>query len=337
MEIKYTKAFGYVESEKPRFSTDTLPKKEEKKSINNNTVVTTENIIPDFSNIGNASLTLHSTPEPESKPKRKRKTSTPTPVTEIEGDNNQSNLDEEPYSKKYEETTAALNLAIAQIDTSLRDLQTDVSAIRSSRTLKSKYTSLANLEQTKAQYINSKITAIKEINNSISKCNELEMKRRKEFMAASAEQNSDKNIMDMYNAFISMPTGIDGMSANPLGPTVSQLTMNDGMSGVVTSGGINDDAGMQNYLNSMNPAQRLSLYENDPNVQQVVVYDNATGAKRFEVMNIMTGEVIPNVDKRDMMFMEDVVLDLTTGVATNINLNETYPIIEVGQKISDLY
>ena len=87
----------------------------------------------------------------------------------------------------------------------------------------------------------------------------------------------------------------------------------------------------------MTPAQRLSMYESDPNVQQVVIYDNTTNSKRFEVMNIATGEIIPNVDKRDMMFMDDTVIDLQNHIARNLNLNETYPVIEVGERLSDVY
>lgn len=339
MEIKYQKAFGYVSADRRRFpSTDDMPvNKNEKKTDEIYTDSSSEGIMPDFSSIANdsnvMSFSLHNNIEEEEKPKRKRKSNMGKPVTESEDGESQF-PEEEPYEKKYEETTNALKIAVAQLDASLSEMQKDVTEIRASKVLKSKYTNLANIQQTMGQFINTKVTALREINNTISKCADLELKRKKDLMIANSEQNSDKNIMDMYSAFISMPTGAENMGTNPLGPTVSQITMNNG----IVSDSINDeDAGMQNYLNTMNPAQRLSLYENDPNVQHVVVYDSTTGAKHFEVMNVITGEVIPNVDKRDMMFMEDVVLDLQTGVATNINLNETYPIIEVGNRVSDSY
>ena len=155
--------------------------------------------------------------------------------------------------------------------------------------------------------------------------------------AQENDQNTDKAVMDMYSAFISMPTDMNPGIA--LGPTVNQLTYNPTITGAVAQsiGQVDENAGYDNFLNNMSPAQRLSLYESDPNVQQVVVYDNRTNTKRFEVMNVATGEIIPNVDKRDMMFMDDTVLDLDNHIARNINLNETYPIVEVGTRLSDAY
>ena len=133
-----------------------------------------------------------------------------------------------------------------------------------------------------------------------------------------------------------MPTDMNsGMS---LGPSVNQLTYSPAITGAVTQTlGGDEEAGYNNFLNNMTPAQRLSMYESDPNVQQVVIYDNTTNSKRFEVMNIATGEIIPNVDKRDMMFMDDTVIDLQNHIARNLNLNETYPGIEVGGRLSDVY
>lgn len=338
MEIKYQKAFSYITEDKPKFPpSDKLPnktvKKEEKKSDSSFSG------IPDFSSLAQNGIPLSPTPATEeTKPARKRKSSASLDgVVTAKGDK-EPNPDEIPYSEKYEETTNVLKGTVLQIEAGLNEMERDLAGIRASRTLKRKYDYIAQIQGTMGQYLNAKITAIREINNTISKCNDLELKRRKELNLAANEQNSDKSIMDMYNAFISMPTGNQGV--NPLGPTVDQFTLTGGSVGipVVTGTGVVDEeAGMRDFINNMSPAQRLTMYEKDPNVQQVVVYDNATGARYFEVMNLATGEVIPNVDKRDMMFMDDTVLDLQAGVATNINLNESYPIVEIGQRMADAY
>ena len=351
MELKYQNAFSYVNPK------ENMPFLDEPTSKNNSTKKETKKTSKeqssslgcsmDFGDLinGGISIPLVQPPE-ESKPKKKPRKSSSTygPITESSDDDNgvdAHGFANEPYINKYEETTNALKAAVMQIDIGLAEMQNDVNQIRNSKTLRSKYTHLANLQSTMSNYINTKISAIKEINNTISKCNDLEIKRAKELNLAANSQDSDKNIMDMYNAFISMPNGVAAPpiqgGVNPLGPTVSQLTMSGGNTAIPLSAEISEEQGFQNYLDNMNPSQRLSMYENDPNVQQVVVYNNETGARYFEVMNVVTGEVIPNVTKRDMMFMEDTTLDLSTGIARNLNLNESYPIIEVGERLQDSY
>lgn len=343
MDIIYQKAFSYDNSitNKKMPSTD-LPKKEEKKE-NTNTLSAepSHSFGPDFSYIMNNKITIPTsredvrTVEEKSKRGRKKKTNIDGVITEGNVNKSESSS-EEPYSKVYEETTNMLKASIMQLDAGLSEMQQDVSYIRASKTLKRKYEYLSDIHGTMGQYIGNKISALREINNSISKCNELELKRAKELHAQQGEENTDKAVMDMYSAFISMPTDMNpGMS---LGPSVNQLTYSPAITGAVTQTlGGDEEAGYNNFLNNMTPAQRLSMYESDPNVQQVVIYDNTTNSKRFEVMNIATGEIIPNVDKRDMMFMDDTVIDLQNHIARNLNLNETYPVIEVGERLSDVY
>ena len=97
------------------------------------------------------------------------------------------------------------------------------------------------------------------------------------------------------------------------------------------------DSGYLNYLSNMTPEQNLMRYENNPNVKQVVVYDAATGNKFFQMMDTSTGEVIPNVPVYDEMIMEDTVLDIEKGVAKNLNLRETFPIIQINNDITSQY
>lgn len=335
MELTYQKAFSFIKEDKKMPNADNIdtPK----------AVITKEPIEqehrqgPDFSYFMNNKVPLPVVGSSEEPKKRGRKKTDPTAViTDKDGDGANSNR-EEPYAKTYEETTNLLKGTIVQLDHGLAEMQQDVNTIRASKTMKSKYTNLANIQATMGQYIGTKVTALREINSTISKCNELELKRMQQLHAQENDQNTDKAVMDMYSAFISMPTDMNPGIA--LGPTVNQLTYNPTITGAVAQsiGQVDENAGYDNFLNNMSPAQRLSLYESDPNVQQVVVYDNRTNTKRFEVMNVATGEIIPNVDKRDMMFMDDTVLDLDNHIARNINLNETYPIVEVGTRLSDAY
>lgn len=336
------RAFRYEDAPvNPMASVDALPKKQTetpKASIRLEEVETpVKSGGMDFSYLMNNPANLSTTAavvEP-TKTKRKKATNLDGIVTETSAPTSASD-GPEPYERKYENTSNMLMNSVAQLDAGVMDMQSDVNMIRASKTLKRKYDYLSAIQGTIGQYIGTKVSALREINSTITKCNELELKRSKDMHDQMGEQNTDKAIMDMYNAFISMPTDLNSTGM----PTVNQLTLSPALTGVMPStitGEMSEEAGMQNYLNNMNPAQRLSMYESDPNVQEVVVFDNTTGAKHFEVMNVATGEVIPNVDKHDMMFMEDTVLDLSTGVARNLNLNLSFPIVEVGQRLADAY
>lgn len=237
-----------------------------------------------------------------------------------------------PYQTKYDETTMLLKTSIGQLDGLLAESINDANQIRASKTLKRKYDLLSLLNNNASSIIGNKITAIREINNTISKCNDLELKRRKELSLAAAGENSDKKIMDMYSAFVSMPSSEPGV-ANMQSITNS-LNMGNVITGSIIGG---DDMGYQQYVQNMSPAQRLNMYESNPDVKQVVVYNQQNGSRYFEVMNMATGEVIPGVDKHDAMFLEGVTLDLENKIARNIDLGETYPIVVVGEPVMNMY
>ena len=96
-------------------------------------------------------------------------------------------------------------------------------------------------------------------------------------------------------------------------------------------------AAYNNYVQNMTPQQHMIALENDPNVQQVVVWNKSTGAKSFEIMNMATGEILQNVDKHDIMFMEDTTIDERNHTARNIKLNESYPLVVIGESAIDEY
>lgn len=288
----------------------------------------------DFSYFSGNNITIptHGDPIEDVKKKpRKRKTTSKINTDGVNKDSDDPLQSNEPYSKKYEETTEALKGAIVQLDMGLADMQSDIQQIRSSRTLKRKYDYLSMMQGNMGQFINNKISALREINNTITKCNDFELKRMKELKLAENNKDDDKTIMDMYNAFVSMPVS----SGVQLGPAVQDISRS-GRS-INTSGAGGMDEGFNNYMQSMSPAEVLMMYENDPDVQQVVMYDESTGAKWFEVMNMRTGEVIKNADKHGNIIMEDTVLDLNNNIAKNINIGESYPIVRVGKSVLDTY
>lgn len=235
----------------------------------------------------------------------------------------------EPIEKKYAETNNILRSAIMQLDSSMAQVQEDIDYVRHAKTLRNKYQYLSLLQGSMGTMIANKISAARELNNTISKCNDFEMKRYKENKASASNIDDDQRVMEMYKAFVNTP-----VSSNPF-PNVSQMAVSG--SPVMATALGNQDDNFTNYMNNMTPAQQTMYLEGNPNIQQVVVYNQETGARYFDVIDMTTGQSIPNAEKHDVMFLEDVTIDLKNKVARNVNIGETYPLVIIGEPIMQEY
>lgn len=235
----------------------------------------------------------------------------------------------EPIEKKYAETNNILRSAIMQLDSSMAQVQEDIDYVRHAKTLRNKYQYLSLLQGSMGTMIANKISAARELNNTISKCNDFEMKRYKENKASASNVDDDQRVMEMYKAFVNTP-----VSSNPF-PNVSQMAVSG--SPVMATALGNQDDNFTNYMNNMTPAQQTMYLEGNPNIQQVVVYNQETGARYFDVIDMTTGQSIPNAEKHDVMFLEDVTIDLKNKVARNVNIGETYPLVVIGEPIMQEY
>lgn len=237
-----------------------------------------------------------------------------------------------PYSETYKETTGMLKTVINQLDVGLSDMQSDVNSIRLSKTLKGKYNYLSLIQGNMSTFMGNKISAIREINSTISKANELELRRTKE-LKLNQEVDDDLAIMKAYQAYVNTPVGTSGYK--PLAPDISSMS-------VMTGGIIGNEIGTSSvsyddYMANITPAKRMMTLESNPDIQQVVLMDRATGSKSFEIMNMKTGEILNNVEKHDSMFLEDTTIDTRNNIARNINLNETYPVVYTGESVLNEY
>lgn len=271
----------------------------------------------------------------EDKPKKKRGVINGIEMATRE-DNLPATATNVPYKDSYAETDAVLKTAIVQLDVATNEITQDIHEIRSSKTLRKKYDYLAMMHGSLGTLISTKVSAARELNNSIKNAADLEIKRAKEFKL-NEQVDDTKAIMDTYNAFVSMPVSsspINGYNS-PLGPTTTDLTMLS--ANIMASAiGADPDLGYQNYMNNMKPEQAMMLYENNPDVKQVVVYNQDTFEKHFEIMNTRTGQIMHGLPKRnDAMYMPDTVIDLANKVARNINLDEVYDVVVVGSGMSE--
>lgn len=225
------------------------------------------------------------------------------------------------YKETYNETNGLLRSSIGQIDQLQSELKGELDSIRASKTLKKKYDYISMLGSTAASLINTKVSVIKEMNKVITDSHNLDLKRMKDLKVAENQVDDDKRIMDMYQAFVSTPVG----NGAALGPNMTDITLMTGINNMVRA-----DLGSDTYTTysqNISPSQNMMRLEQNPDIKTVVVYDASTGRRWFDVMNIKTGESVPNVNKPDAMFLEDTTLDVRNGVARNTNLDLTYPLI----------
>lgn len=324
----------YEEIEKPDIKSKIKkeqPKKVENKS--NDGMITGMN----FDMFKDVSIPLEPIVEQQKQTSRRKKNNSVNTTGLVPAESSSTKYSQtEPYMDKYQETNALLKTAIVQLDIGLQDMQQDLNMLRSNKTLRNKYQQMSLVQGNMGNFLGNKISAIKELNSVISKCNELELRRAKELKELE-NQDDDKRIMDLYNAMISMPVGgqvgmMNGFST-PLGPNTFEMTYagnpNSPTPNVVTTVD-GQDAGYQNYIQNKTPAQNMMLLDSNPNIQQVVVHNRATGQSYFEIMDMSTMTPVPNTDKYDNSFLEDTHMDFTNNIATNVNLGESYPIVQIG-------
>lgn len=230
------------------------------------------------------------------------------------------------YMDTYADTTEQIAGTIRDIDYLCQNLNDDLAVVRQTRSMKGKYTYICNMNSALASLISTKVAAIREQNNSIKTANQMDYNRMKDNRASDA-MNDDKVVMDMYNAFVNAPVG-----QSYQGPASSGMTLvnTPGIMGIDVESAI-AEAGYQNYVNNLSPVQNMMRLENNPNIQNVVVWDQATGAKYFQVYDMSTMQPVPNTEPRAQMFMEDTTIDERNMIAKNINLGETYPVVVINR------
>lgn len=241
----------------------------------------------------------------------------------------------EPYINTYNETTSLLRGAIVELESLSRDVRSELEAVKASKTMRNKYTHVNNLADTAANIINSKINAVKEINSTITRANDFDMKRYKDNKAAllAESQNTDQKIFDTYNAFVNMPVG----AYNPMQfPTMQEMTLAGGMeSGIITadidSPAMSSDPAYAAYKQRETPEQRMMVMQkNNPNIKTVVVYNQANQTKRFEVRDVTTGEPIPGAPVPADFLLADTTVNIQNGIARNANIDTVYPLVLEG-------
>ncbi len=288
---------------------------------------------------GNNTLVPIAQEPPKKKRGRPRKEESSTNVAVVQrGSTTSSGLPlcqtNDPYEDTYGETNDMLRVSINQLDILANDVKSELDSIRSSKTLKGKYQYISELCATASGLISSKITAIKEINAVKTKCHELEIRRIKDIKSAAAnQQDDDKYIADLYNAYINTPIGaaqhpaLQYNSANVAG---NMGVLMGGMSATPT----NEDQNFNNFMQNLTPEQNRMILGDSNNIETVVVYDPNTGDKMFDVIDTATGTPVPNYPRPDRGLLDDTSVDFNTGIATNTNIGQSWKVVVLGDMIN---
>lgn len=239
----------------------------------------------------------------------------------------------QPYETTYAETNDMLKFAVMQLDTLTADVKQEIDQVRASKTLKGKHRYMSDLCATASSLISSKLTAIREMNATTTKCHELEIRRLKEVKSAAAQQDDDKYIADLYNAYINTPIGAAQHPALQFTSSNVAGNMPALMGGMNTSAN-NEEANFNNFMNNLTPEQNRMINGDNPNIETVVVYDPNTGDKMFDVINTATGTPVPNYPRPDRGLLDDTVIDFNTGIAVNSNIGQNWKVVVLGDMIN---
>lgn len=233
------------------------------------------------------------------------------------------------YADTYMATNDMTYGIIRQADELLGDCKQELDYIRSQRSMKGKYHYMNATITSMSSLLSTKLAAVKEINSTIKTVNDNEYRRFKD-MRTIDQGDDNKMIMDAYNAFISAPISAPEYHL----PGTTAIT--GGLNGIIRADypaniQQNMDAGMASYIANATPEENLMLVDSNKDIEEVIIWDQTTGIKKFQWMNTRTGEYLNNLPPSSNLTIEDYVIDPVKLLAKNTNLNSIKKVVRVGE------
>lgn len=227
-----------------------------------------------------------------------------------------------PYASAYAETNQQLDETIAQLNILGAEIVTDLNMVRGNKTLRNKYNIVNEMTQTATSIIGAKLSAIKEKNSTINSINKLELDRLKQIKVSASEEDDNTRIANLYDAFVNTPIG-----AGPgvLGPSMQDIVAGGQSGPSVPMMSLGSD--QQAWEAGLNPAENRMLLEAKGAIETVVMYDSVTGNRWFEVVDKITRQPVPNVEKPDSSYIYDLDINVRGGFAKDGNRGVSYPLI----------
>lgn len=235
-----------------------------------------------------------------------------------------------PYASAYVDTNKQLDDSIAQLDILSGELFSELQNVKNSKTLKNKYGYMNDMTSTMANLISTKISAIREKNKSINDANHLELNRIKELKTSVNAEDDNTRIANLYDAFINTPVGVGPRPS--LAPSIQDMVMPQSSPSDVSYfniGGMNDQ---QIWEANLSPSENRMVLDAKGLIDTVVMYDEATGNRWFEVIDKTTGQPMANVEKPDSTYIYELDINVRNGYAKDSNINKTYPLIVINSE-----
>lgn len=235
-----------------------------------------------------------------------------------------------PYASAYVDTNKQLDDSIAQLDILSGELFSELQNVKNSKTLKNKYGYMNDMTSTMANLISTKISAIREKNKSINDANHLELSRIKELKTSANAEDDNTRIANLYDAFINTPVGVGPRPS--LAPSIQDMVMPQSSPSDVSYfniGGMNDQ---QIWEANLSPSENRMVLDAKGLIDTVVMYDEATGNRWFEVIDKTTGQPMANVEKPDSTYIYELDINVRNGYAKDSNINKTYPLIVINSE-----
>jgi hypothetical protein len=207
---------------------------------------------------------------------------------------------------------------------------------------KGRMMAMSELQNSQVSLLNTKLAAVRELNNVATKIIDQTTKYEQQ-MRENGEDASDRNIMRLYEMMLNPSKyGVPHIN-NPI--HTSSLNTGVGLNGVpiqgvelatpiITSNG-GSDSGVVVSNPTLTPEQNRMVLEGNPNIKAVVVYNQSTGSKRFDVVDVSTGVSIPNVPRPAPFLLDDAKPDFRNGIALNSNANMSWPLVIEGTRAID--
>ena len=273
--------------------------------------------------------------EPKKKRGRPRKSDGKVEMVHVNSNREMSMMEtNQPYITTYADTTQQLKNTINGIDVMASQIEHDLQMVRASRTLKKKYDYICELTSAAGSLVSNRISALREINSAITNAHRLDQARMKQNKEI-AGVDDDKAIMDMYNAFVNTPVGT--MQALPPGFSIPASALNGPNGLAINRNGMTEDQMYDNFVQNPSPEMSAIRMEMNPNIKTVVVYNQETQEKYFDIVDVSTGQSVPGIERPSDRLLARMDINLRDGIARNIDANLSYDLVIVGNRRIDEY
>lgn len=264
------------------------------------------------------------TEQQETKPKRgrKKKESSEVIVPVQQGTELNYLQSDISYMTAYKETNEQLDSSINELNMLGAEVMNELRTVKGSKTLKNKYGLINDMSSTVTNIINTKISAIKEKNKVINDANSMDLRRMKELKISQTQEDDNTRMMNLYDAFVNTQVG----TRAPLGPSLTDMTL---YGGAPTMDRVEIGSDQSAWEQSLDPVQNRMLLEAKGAIKTVVFYDENSGNRWFEVVDINTGQPVPNVEKPDASYIYELDINRQGGYARDSNRNVVYDLIIV--------